>query len=53
MWKNKKNPYHTMMHTLGLFHGTKYIAKCGKNFATNTRLEPKEILEFIKLINND
>lgn len=50
--EKQKNPYHTMMHTLGLFHGTKY-SKIWKNFASNTRLEPKEILEFIKLINND
>lgn len=49
--KKQNKPYHTMMHTLGLFHGTKY-SKIWKNFAQNTKLIPEDILEFIKFINN-
>ncbi|WP_231501424.1 tRNA dihydrouridine(20/20a) synthase DusA [Oceanivirga salmonicida] len=43
-------PYHTTMHTLGLFYGTKY-SKIWKNVATNTNVSSRELKEFLKEFN--
>ncbi|VWL85079.1 tRNA dihydrouridine(20/20a) synthase DusA [Oceanivirga miroungae] len=51
--ENKEvKPYHITMHSLGLFHSTKY-SKIWKNVASNSRIESTDLKNFLKELDKE